>query len=288
MHHGMQPILEKLARHQTDPNGAPFILHSPSNDLRYSLFGYPRHHFGYKVPPPLNDAQLVQKVYDAMCPNDGRHHVILESTSFPSGGKFHELRIKRQSSLWSTMSPSSIATSYSALHHPTNLYDFIETYSPLAQIQFVVLSRSFIDTVASHAQFDEGTMNHANILQGYLILLSNFLMRHRYHSLPDGMVEKVWTVVDVDKLSSKQYQDKYIMGQEHLQLVRNLTSFLNWKDSECDDCFHHWVESNMESEKVLGKRNVERLMEMVGELEGIWPPREEDYYYKMSRWFLLE
>ena len=155
----------------------------------------------------------------------------------------------------------------------------------------MVLSRSsFLDMVVSHRNFDDGPLSHANVLAGYLILISRFLEGHRYyyHDDNDGgggdgsgvdAPEKLWTILNTDRISSKYYTDKYLMGQARLELIGNLTRFLGWSNSDCGDCFHHWVDngrtSTSDTVALLGNKNVKKLRERMVELEGIWPPREE-------------
>jgi hypothetical protein len=264
MHHGVEPIIEALARRQ----GALYHVTTSSEDLRYGLFAYPHGHFGFAEAPPIDDPLLVRNVISAICPDDGRKHVVIESTSFPSGGKFHSTsRVPRQSA-WHQMTPRGIASSHAALNHPTNLYEFYDAYRPYATIKFVVLHRSFLDTVASHKNFDDGPLSHANVIQGYLILLARFLDYHREQQ------QQLWTVLDTDKISAKFHEDVYELGRARKEMVHRLAEFLSWPELECPECFDSWIDSTSDYVTLLGNVNVKKLTKQMAELEGVWPPQE--------------
>lgn len=277
MHHGVEPIIEALARHQMDhQTNTPFNVQIKSDDLRYGLFAYPEGHFGYNDtdPPPINDPSLVNMVLSAICPDDNRHHITIESTSFPSGGKFHSMsRIRRQSA-WHQMTPESIANSHSALNHPTNLYEFFGAYSPYAQIKFVVLHRGFLETVASHKNFDGDALTHANVIHGYLILLSRFLDSHRYYN--NVQDEKLWSIFNTDAISAKYYHDNNELEKARQETINNLQKFLGWTtEVNWRDCFDSWVDSSSEYVSVLGNKNVKLLTKQMNDLEAIWPPPQD-------------
>jgi hypothetical protein len=267
MHHGVEPIIETLARHQTDESGNPYNVVSSSDDLRYGLFGYPAGHFGFWEVPPITDPTLVSKVISSICPNinnknDNQHYITIESTSFPSGGKHHATsRIHRQSA-WHQMTPSSIANSHSALNHPTNLYEFYNAYSVYADIKFVVLHRGFLDVIASHKNFDDGPLTHANVIQGYLILLSRFLEEH----------QKNWMLLDMDSILQKYNRDEMELERVRREMIYKLVDFLGWQEGECWDCFDAWVDSTSDAVALLGNPTVKKLMKQMVELEGVWPP----------------
>lgn len=278
MHHGVEPIIEALARHQIDQEtNIPYNVRIKSDDLRYGLFAYPEGHFGYNDmnPPPINDPSLVSKVHSAICPDDNRHHIIIESTSFPSGGKFHSMsRIRRQSA-WHQMTPESIANSHSALNHPTNLYEFFDAYSPYAQIKFVVLHRGFLETVASHKNFDGDALTHANVIHGYLILLGRFLDSHRYYNNA-AQDEKLWTVFNTDAISAKYYSDNNELEKARQETINKLQQFLGWStEVNWRDCFHSWVDSSSNYVTLLGNKNVKLLTKQMEDLEEIWPPPQD-------------
>lgn len=268
MHHGIEPIIETLARHQADGSGQPYNVISSSDDLRYGLFGYPAGHFGFLGAPPITDTALINKVISSICPNnnndddDNQHYITIESTSFPSGGKHHSTsRIRRQSS-WHQMTPSSIANSHSALNHPTNLYEFYNAYSLYADVKFVALHRGFLDVIASHKNFDDGPLPHANVIHGYLILLSRFLREH-----PSS-----WTLLDMDSMLQKYNADDNALESVRREMIHNLANFLGWQHGECSDCFDAWVDSTTDAVALLGNPTVKKLMKQMVELEGVWPP----------------
>eukprot|EP00804_Cyclotella_cryptica_P004438 CCRYP_006854-RA/>CCRYP_006854-RA protein AED:0.19 eAED:0.19 QI:302/1/1/1/0/0/2/234/337 len=282
MHHGVEPVLTTLAKHQKNPEtGVSYDVQFGSEDLRYGLFAYPAGRFGFTEPPPIDDPQLVSKVITAICPDDGKKHIIIESTSFPSGGKYHAMSRVRRQSAWHHMTPEGIANSFAALNHPTNLYQFYDAYHRYADIKFLVLHRPFLNTIASHKNFDSGPMVHANVVQGYLILLSRFLDTHRFDKLTGG---KIWTLLHVDRISSKYYADtsgnhednslNSQLNEARNVMVRNLAMFLNWPQVECPNCFDSWVDSTTDYVKILGNFNVKKLTKQWEKLESIWPPQE--------------
>ncbi|KAL7519695.1 hypothetical protein ACHAWX_004452 [Stephanocyclus meneghinianus] len=275
MHHGVEPILTTFAKGQIDrETGDSYEVQFGSDDLRYGLFAYPAGRFGFLEPPSIDDPHLVSKVITAICPDDGKNHIIIESTSFPSGGKYHAMSRVRRQSAWHQMTPEGIANSFAALNHPTNLYQFYDAYHRYAVIKFVVLHRPFLNTIASHRNFDSGPMAHANVVQGYLILLSRFLDAYRFDKVTG---EKIWTLLHVDKISSNNDADPSLNNQQKESrnvLIRNLAIFLDWPQVECPNCFDSWIDSTTDYVKILGNFNVKRLTKQLKELDGIWPPQE--------------
>ncbi|KAL3805394.1 hypothetical protein HJC23_009101 [Cyclotella cryptica] len=277
MHHGILPVVESLAARQIDPvSSTSFIVHSRSKALRYGLFASTGQRFGFHEPPPMDDPRLVKKVITAICPNDGRKHVVIEAASFPCRGKF---RVSRgaASRAWSKMSPEEIAESELALDHPTNLFKFYDAYHPFADIKFIVLDRPFLETIASHRTWDDGPIGHSNIIRGFLILLSRFLNAHR---MDHSSGEKVWTVVFVEKLSVKyrglwyKRKDRRVAFEARKDMIRNVATFLGWPQLECKYCFNSWVESKTDHTKDFEPELLQKLTEHMESLQGIWPPDE--------------
>ncbi|KAL7516906.1 hypothetical protein ACHAWX_001876 [Stephanocyclus meneghinianus] len=277
MHHGILPIVESLAARQIDPlTNTTYNVHSRSKALRYGLFASTGQRFGFHEPPPMDDPRLVEKVISAICPNDGRKHVVIEAASFPCRGKF---RVSRgaASRAWSKMSPEEIAESELAMEHPTNLYKFYDAYHPYADIKFIVLHRPFLETIASHRTWDDGPIGHSNIIRGFLILHSRFLNAHR---LDYSSGEKVWTVVFVEKLSVRnsspwyKWKDRKIVFEARQDMIRHVATFLGWPLLECTYCFNSWVDSKTDYTKVFEPELLQTLNEHMESLRGIWPPNE--------------
>jgi hypothetical protein len=271
-HHGIEPIIESLAKSQIDQNsGLPYDVQIGSDNLRYGLFGYPQGKFGFLEPPSIDDPRLVQEVISSICPDDGKHHVIIESNSFPSGGKHHATSRVRRQIAWHQMTPEGISNSFAALNHPTNLYQFYDAYHRYADIKFVVLDRPFLETIASHKNFDSGPRKHANIVHGYLILLGRFLNSYRIDEVTG---EKVWTMIGVNKISANYHEDESKLDQARKDVINQMALLLGWPQMECPNCFSSWVDSTSDYGALLGNFNVKRLTEQMQNLEGIWPPHE--------------
>jgi len=276
------PIITSLARQQVDPvTGTPYHVHQDSGNLRKAIFKRK------KSGLPLNDPQLVQSTLEQICPSPNeswKKHVIIEGNSFPSAGPDadNSFRVQRQRD-WIEMTPEQIATSEVALNHPTNLYQFYDAFSPYVDIKFIVLHRPYLETVASHLDFDLGPEGHSHVISGFLLLLSRFLMSNLYGAAPDAAVEgggssaPSWTIVCADKLSSKEYdtQQQALAAREHV--LSYLANFLGWPQRSCPRCFHEWKESGKTSpEERMGAETTKILLDHGKVLEGIWPPRRRE------------
>ena len=195
MHHGFSPILESLAHHQVDPNtGMPYDVRFQDRTLRSALFGF-------RESRSVDDPTLVTEVLKHVCPNDGKKHVIIEDSSFPCGMEDdpRSYRVHRQPE-WKTSSMEQIANSEMALNHPTNLYSFYNAYSPYADIKFVVLHRPFLETIASHHDWDDSLVMHSNVIRGFMLLLSRFL---DVHPIDTTTGKQLWTLVCIEIIMSK-------------------------------------------------------------------------------------
>ena len=88
-HHGFTPIIEALAQQQVDPDtGLKYIVDSNNSPLKAGLFGWYRgrvRRWGFRSDPEPGDPAFVRRVVKEICPNDGKKHVLIEWTSFPSG-----------------------------------------------------------------------------------------------------------------------------------------------------------------------------------------------------------
>ena len=271
MHHGFSTVFDTLARQQVDPQtNLPYNIHrggmeGDEHELQAALFGL----WG-KQNTPQEDPKLVQDVLSKLCPDDGRKHVIVEDSSFPCG---HEddprtYRVHRDPAwMYSTM--DVIANSDTALNHPTNLYKFMDSYAPYADVRFVVLHRPFMETIASHHGWDGGSAGHSNVIRGFLLLLRRFLDSHAVDATSGY---KLWTLVCIERVAAKFYNnDETDVQEARRNVLRDLAKFLAWPMEECPTCFDTWRESTKDYTAVLGE-DVGVLEEHVKTLDGVWPP----------------
>ena len=140
-HHGLLPIIESFAQRQIDPlSKLKYAVTSNSHPLKAGLFGWfhaRNRQWGFHVTPALNDPALVRRVVQEICPNDGKRHVLIEWTSFPSGHEDDKRRYRvHKQHEWLSMSPEDIANSDEALQHPTNMTAFFQAYSVLSLCRY--------------------------------------------------------------------------------------------------------------------------------------------------------
>eukprot|EP00581_Thalassiosira_minuscula_P012479 CAMPEP_0183728492 /NCGR_PEP_ID=MMETSP0737-20130205/28178_1 /TAXON_ID=385413 /ORGANISM="Thalassiosira miniscula, Strain CCMP1093" /LENGTH=369 /DNA_ID=CAMNT_0025960445 /DNA_START=145 /DNA_END=1254 /DNA_ORIENTATION=+ len=279
-HHEFTSVLQKLASHQKDPvTDIPYEVTYADMTLRSAIFGWKRE------SRPLDNHSLVRQVIRKICPHNEKKHVIIEDSSFPAGTEDDPryYRIHRQP-WWLEATMEEIATSETALGHPTNLRQFYEAYSPYAEIKFVVLHRPYTEMIASYHDVDGTAEQHSNVIRGFLLLLRRFLDAHPLDTLSG---KKLWTLVCVERIASKYYSEKTLVmgervdGKEQMNLARQnilrfLAEFLEWPHLECRDCFDHWRESGGNHLEVLGEEHVANVLEHMRKLGGIWPPFLED------------
>ncbi|KAL3805396.1 hypothetical protein HJC23_009103 [Cyclotella cryptica] len=281
MHHGISPVIIELAKQQSDPKSGNYHVQFESRHLRYGLFGWPQwvgREFNFDNVPAMDDPILVQKTISAICPDNGHHHVVIEGASFPAGDDRVNTHLRvRRSIDWQNMSPEEIAVSQTALNHPINLDKFYDAYHAYAEIKFIVLHRPYLETIASHPDHDSGPITHSNIIQGFLILLSRFLDRHRYDKL-NG--EKVWTILFTEELAVQFYgprsnRENWKRALEaRRDMLRELAFFLGWPQPECKHCFVTWQDSRKAYEEAFSRKELNILRQHMKSLEGVWPPVE--------------
>jgi hypothetical protein len=272
IHHGFTPVLHSLALKQTDPNNAIDVQLQP-NALRAALFGR------FREKRPLNDQSLVHDTLRKLCPNDGVKHIVIEDSSFPCGqeGDPRGYRYPRQHA-WLNMTMAEIASSEIAMEHPVNLFKFVQLYRDYADIKFIVLHRPFLETIASHMDWDESIQRHSNVIRGFMLILRRFLDAHAV----DSNGEKYWTIVCVERLMSQYYRLQSEQGREVIDhdawnkarrnIVFYLTDFLGWSQRECTDCFNSWRDSSKSKIKTIKDDELMPLLDHMKEVEGIWPP----------------
>ena len=209
---------------------------------------------------------------------DGRRHVIIEDSSFPCGqeGDPRGYRFPRQH-FWLNMTKEEIASSALAIEHPVNLYKFVELYGDYAEIKFIVLHRPFLETIASHSDWDESVVRHSNLIRGFMLILRRFL--DVYDANKEGKM--TWTIVCVERLMSQffQYDSKTGTQIDHeawnaarQHIISYLVDFLGWPQKECSNCFDSWKESSNDKIKAFKEDELVSLLDHMKEIEGIWPP----------------
>ena len=270
MHHGFSTVFDTLARQQVDhETNVPYKIHRGGMEggekwLQSILLGIFRPH---RSKRSAEDPRLVKQVMRKMCPPDGKKHIILEDSSFPFGQADFDFPRVRRDPAWSDLTMDEIASSDSALNQPTNLYKFYDTYSNYADIRFVVIHRPFLETVASHHEWDGGSIGHSNVLRGFMLLLRRFLDNHMF----DVEGSKLWTLVCIERIAAKFYDSQLEVEMARQHVLSNLANFLSWPIEECPTCFDSWKESTKDYRNVLGE-DLELLEDHIKTLEGVWPP----------------
>jgi len=279
IHHGFTPILETLAKSQRDPiTGKAYEVTYAPKVLRSALFGL------YQEKRDMDDPTLIAKVFRELCPEtDGKtKHVIIEDSSFPSGAidDPRSYRIHRQAS-WMTSTMEQVSNDELAMNHPVNLHKFYELYSQHANVQFILLNRPFLETMASHANdWGEEVVGRSNMIRGFMLILKRFLahLRQEEQSNNNGGMrgnrkkKALSTIVCADKLMSKSYESTYEATLARQHILDYVTEFLGWPSSRCPECYSTWKESKKDPAKVLGEKNLALMLNDMKELEGIWPP----------------
>ena len=158
--------------------------------------------------------------------------------------------------------------SRAARNHPVNLRLFYKAYSQYAEVKFIVLHRTFVQTLASHPGFDGGPDKHLNVLTGFMMLLGRFLEEAK----PE------YTLVCMNQLTNAHALEDE--GAARRGTLSNIAELLGWPVSECDGCFDDWRDSSKQARKYLkaaGRQmGVPRIMDLVKErvkeLYRVWPP----------------
>ena len=282
---------------------------------------------------PMSDPAFVQNVLDEICPdyyddddNDDddpregggeesrkkkkeeekkekhkhHHHVIIEGNSFPSGREKERYRVNRRK-YWPDMTPEEISHSTSAANHPTNLATFYDSFGPYADVRFVVLHRPYLETIASHPNFDGGPARHSVVVSGFALLLGRFLAGHMYAIYGDGgggggggggaAGVPLWTLVCADRLTSRSFLSERELVESRDGVLALLADFLGWPVSHCPECFDHWAESakmrSSSPRERLGDDATEVLLDHARHLEAYWPPRRMEDGSPLQRCGLL-
>ncbi|KAL7551414.1 hypothetical protein ACHAWF_014621 [Thalassiosira exigua] len=276
-HHGFQPILGKLLAHQVDPSTGIHFEQLAQSDrtVRRTIYGWKA------KESKIEDPRFVGRLIRKLCPSDGARHVLILGASFPSSGSGGKnFRVTRQKD-WGTMTMEEIADSETALNHPLNLRSFYRAYSRYADVKFVVLHRPFLETVASHLNFDGGPQQHINVLAGYLLMIRRFLDEPSVNKA-DDVNGSAWMMVCMQHVTSTYHNGEQTRVQSARQdVISDLASFLAWPQGECEDCFDHWQDSKRTDPEAYllrqgeekGKPEILSILERKKQhLNGIWPP----------------
>ena len=329
IHHGFMPVIKSLAERQIDVRtGTPYRVVKGSEALRAAIFrpsssssSSSSSGGGGSTGPrdndeggeddggdeeeerlcdsPMSDPAFVQNVLDEICPDDDdteesrRHHVIIEGNSFPSGREREGYRVNRRKD-WPDMTPEEVSRSTSAANHPTNLRTFHDSFGPYADVRFVVLHRPYLETIASHPDFDGGPVRHSVVISGFALLLGRFLAGHMYGYGGGGgaaAAVPLWTLVCADRLTSMSFRSERELGESRGGVLALLASFLGWPDSHCPECFDGWAESaktkSSSPRERLGDDATEVLLDHARYLEAYWPPRRMEDGSPLQRCGLL-
>lgn len=174
------------------------------------------------------------------------------------------------------MGQEEIASSDEALQQPMNLTAFIEAYSPYADIKFVVLHRPFLDTIASHSQWDGGPEIHSNIIRAFMLILGRFLNNYRF-DLVNG--SPLWKLVCVERITAKNYDTREDVIAVRNDFIANLSNFLGWPNGDCPHCFDSWRDSRKNALGILGPY-ADMMREHMKVLDGVWPPSSVEGVYE--------
>lgn len=273
MHHGVTPVIEALAKRQVDPEtGRQYHVEANPIYLEVGLFGWTsniQRKWGFTVTPKIDDPLLVQRVVEESCPDDGNKHVMIEWASLPSGQEddWRSYRVHRQHD-WQSMSPDEIANSDKALQHPMNVTAFVQAYSPYVDIKFLVIHRPFLETIASHHEWDGGALTHSNVIHGFLLIIRRFLDANPIDKVTGG---RLWTLLCLERIMAKNYEHEGDVDLARQNMLSHVAEFLGWPVSECNDCFKKWHESTKDPYKKLGN-NADAVLQHAKQLEGVWPP----------------
>jgi len=287
-HHGFEPIIKQLASIQIDTaSNVPYDLVNEEWDkldnFQFALYGEYNKSLarkrggllpmGFNHTPPLDDPLLIKELFARSCPSDGKKHLIIDWHSFPSGrlNAPPPFRVYRQNG-WLDMPSEEIAKSKLALNHPFNLTAFYETYSKYADVKFVVLYRPYLETIASHADWDQTPVIHSEITRGFIYILRRFLDKY----IVDARTgEKIWHLVCMQQINSKFHgNDEERLARDRRLVIEKLATFLKWPTKECPHCFDSWRESTKDYRAILGDSFM-AIKQHSESLKGVWPPLTE-------------
>ena len=236
-HHGVSDVLiQTLANEQDDI------------ELRF------RDHDFRKIMTARDSAEIAPKM-ERICKAPNERTVIVEDTSFPTGLEYRKIYAGRPA--------MDVAAILDIKPHPLDLESLVDTFSPHADIKFVILHRPFFSVAVSHSEYkvDGGITGHGEVMSGHMRYLGKLFK-------PDRLGGKVnWMLLCTDRLRTT----------ERDAVVGELADFLGWAKRQCDHCFDKWISSRKSPSEVAGEDVMAKLEEQKTELEstGLWPPRRE-------------
>lgn len=134
----------------------------------------------------------------------------------------------------------------------------------------MVIHRSFLETIASHTDFDGNIQHHSTVIRGFMLLIRTFLDSHPTDKISG---KPLWTVVCMERLMAKFYHgDDRRRAYSRQQILKYLTNFLGWPTENCPTCWDSWRDSSKVHEELIGEQRTAILNEHMETLAGIWPP----------------
>ena len=206
-----------------------------------------------RIMTARDSAEIAQKMIEICQPT--KRTAIVEDTSFPTGLEYRKIYAGRPA--------MDVAAILDIKPHPLDLEALVDTFSPHADIKFVILHRPFFNVAVSHSEYniDGGIVGHGEVMSGYMRYLGKLFK-------PDKLGGKVdWMLLCTDRLRTI----------ERDAVVGELADFLGWTKRQCDHCFDKWISSRKSPSEVAGEDVMAKLEEQKVELDntGLWPPRRE-------------
>ena len=206
-----------------------------------------------RIMTARDSAEIAQKMIEICQPT--KRTVIVEDTSFLTGLEYRKIYAGRPA--------MDVAAILEIKPHPLDLETLVDTFSPHADIKFIILHRTFFSVAVSHSEYkvDGGIIGHGEVMSGHMRYLSKLFK-------PDKLGGKVdWMLLCTDRLRTI----------ERDAVVGELADFLGWTKRQCDHCFDKWISSRKSPSEVAGEDVMAKLEEQKVELDntGLWPPRRE-------------
>ena len=248
-HHGVDQLLQILARQQRDASGRRCQVHVRSPVFRSVVRWYPSSDARSEEQHALDRNAVMEQ----LCPRDRGCNVILEDKSFPSG------RGHRKG--WQKLSqPSQVAESLEKHPHPLDLHKFVRDFEPHADVRFLVLHRPFVASAVSHWHFSkESQLGQNGALHGCLLFLAQVLR--------DTLAP--WKVLCISQLDGADDEN------QRAKILAGLTRFLQWPQPHCPYCFSHWYASRKNPASIVGQETYEALLKERDEIATFWPPTSQ-------------
>ena len=206
-----------------------------------------------RIMTARDSSEIAPKIQEICQPT--KRTAIVEDTSFPTGLEYRKIYAGRPA--------MDVAAILEIKPHPLDLETLVDTFSPHADIKFIILHRTFFSVAVSHSEYkvDGGIIGHGEVMSGHMRYLGKLFK-------PDKLGGKVdWMLLCTDRLRTIQRD----------AVVGELADFLGWTKRQCDHCFDMWIDSRKVPSDVAGEDVMAKLEEQKAELEstGLWPPRRE-------------